>query len=67
MPVHVRVLAGVEYWPNRKDTMCDLREQSPIDIPWDIEYTNFDEFTMTGYDNMQASGLKVKNNGHTGT
>lgn len=56
---------GVEYWPNRKDTMCDLREQSPIDIPWDLEYTNFEAFSMTGYDNMQASGLKVKNNGHT--
>ncbi|XP_045171808.2 uncharacterized protein LOC123533901 [Mercenaria mercenaria] len=57
--------SGVEYWPERTGTFCNQERQSPIDIPWTLQYQNFDPFVLTGYNNMATYGLKLKNNGHT--
>lgn len=46
---------------------CGGRRQSPINIPFQLEHRTFDDFVMTGYDNMKTYGLELINNGHTGT
>lgn len=55
---------GVEYW-SRDYEACGGRRQSPINIPWELQYNNYAPFNMTGYDNMAAYGLELFNSGHT--
>lgn len=56
---------GVNYWSELEDSNCGNGRQSPIDIPWSLEYQSYVPFTMYGYNNTALSGLTVKNNGHT--
>ena len=53
------------FWENTWQA-CGLASQSPIDIPFSLEYLDtLHPFTFTGYDNFTADDLTLKNNGHT--
>ena len=53
------------FWENTWQA-CGLASQSPIDIPFSLEYLDtLQPFTFTGYDNFTADDLTLKNNGHT--
>nr|BAU71500.1 putative two domain conserved membrane-associated carbonic anhydrase [Phreagena okutanii] len=56
---------SAESWNMIPNSKCGDKRQSPINIPWELEYSNYSPFEFTGYDDMQAYGLRVENNGHT--